>query len=120
VYVQDLEWFVETYTDIYMMIPIDPDLKKIKAVKLIGTPRGNKLFYSELYGIPLENFYDGAIDDLLKMSAKGRIEAFLHERASTLTMIKQLKIENIHYRLYDRNLRASLAVRNDAKGNELK
>lgn len=119
-YAQDIDWSIEAYTDIYMTKKIDPDLEKVKTVKLIGTPRGNKEFYSEIFGIPVENFYDGDIDNLLKMLANGRLNAFLFERASTMSTIQRLGLKGIHYRLYDGSIRAGFAVRKDDKGNMLK
>ncbi len=119
-YAQDVKWSLETYSDIYMMTPVDPDLKKIKRIEPIGTPRGNKEFFSEMFGIPIKNFYGGTIENLLRMLAKGRIKAFIFERASTMTMIKKLKIKNVYYRFYGKDIGASFAVRKDKEGNEIK
>lgn len=95
------------------------DPVKFKADKFIGTPRGNEEFFSELYHIPIDHFYIGNLDNLLKMLGAGRIDIFLFERASTMTYVKKIAIKNVFYKNIDM-LGASLAVRKDEGGSKLK
>ncbi len=91
-----------------------------KTLKKIGTPRGNEGFFSELYGIPIKQFYHKtAMDNLVKLLKKGRIDVILFERASTMTSIQTHGYQNIFYRKMD-TLPASFAVRKNKKGIKLK
>ncbi len=82
-------------------------------------PLGNKEFLSALSGIPVSKFYEGKIENLMKMLELGRIDLFIFERASSMTTIKKLKIKGVYYH-YSTKLAASLAVRKDKKGSKLK
>lgn len=119
-YAQDLKWGIVTITDIYGLNKADIGPNKYKTLKLIGTPKGNKEVYNEIFGIPLENFYEGDMDTLLKMLEKGKLNAYIFERASTMYSIKKLKLKNIQYRMLDDSIRASFAVRKDERGNKLR
>lgn len=117
-YAQETIFTIDSQTDLYV---IDENkLKDISKLK-IGIPRGNEDFASEVLGVPKENFYLGAIDNLLPMLKAGRIDAFWFERASTMETIKKLKLTNIFYMaLPSTPIAAGLAVKKDAKGTALK
>ncbi|MCP4133238.1 MAG: transporter substrate-binding domain-containing protein [bacterium] len=117
-YAQEIDFNIATRTDLY--VTDKSKYKNIKKLK-IGIPRGNENFASQLLGIPIENFYVGELESLLKMLKSGRIDAFWFERASTMSTLKKLKIADIYYKKYpQRQIPASLAVRKDKKGMELK
>ena len=120
VYAQELNWSINAPLDIYSMDKGNLHPDKFKTLKKIGTPRGNEGFFSEVYGIPIEQFYSsGDIGSLLKMMKKGRIDIFLFERASTMTKIQEIGIKNVFYRNID-IIPASFGVRKDKQGTELK
>ena len=119
-YAQELNWGIGGRTDIYGM---DKDLilhGDLKSIKPIGTPRGNEEFFSNLFGIPLANFHTGNLDNLIPMLKLKRIDAFIFERASTMSTINKLMIKDVYYRMINDSLRASFAVRKDEQGNILK
>jgi polar amino acid transport system substrate-binding protein len=119
-YAQDLKWGIVTITDIFGLHKEDIAPDKYKALKMIGTPKGNKEVYHEIFGIPLQNFYEADMDTLLKMLENGKLNAYIFERASTMYTIKKLKLKNIQYRMLDDSIRASFAVRKDERGNKLR
>lgn len=118
-YAQDLAWSIPTVTDIYAMKKETIEPNSFTAIKIIGTPRGNKEFFSEQYNIPLAKLYEGDLDNLLRMMNVGRIDAFIFERASTMGTLKQLKIEGVYYKTLQ-TIGASFGIRKDAQGNALK
>ncbi len=118
-YAMDLNWSVESKTDVYVVNKSYLQGSGYKKMR-IGAPRGNKEFYSELFAIPVERFYDGDLANLLKMLAKGRIDAFIFERASTMTTIRKYKIKNVYYKNINATLRPGFAVRKNKRGSELK
>ncbi len=119
-YAQDINWRINTFTDLYGINKANTDQSRLKTYKKIGTPRGNIEFFSELLGIPAKQFYAGQLGNLLMMLKKGRIDVFIFERASTMSTIKELKIKNIYYNVADVSVPAGLAVRTDKKGEKLK
>ncbi len=119
-YAQELNWSIDTKSDLYAMSIDNLDPKNI-GLESLGVPFGNKEFHSEITGIPLEKFREGYLENLLKMLAFGRIDAFTFERASTMSTIIQLKIPNVYYRqLPPVIIPSSLAVRDDQDGDQLK
>jgi polar amino acid transport system substrate-binding protein len=119
-FAQELDFFIKTCTDLYTTKSININNIALKEIPVIGTPLGNKEFFSSMLSIPIENFKEGAIENLFKMLSAGRIDAFLFERASSMTTVKNLKLKNIYYTLIDGDLDASLAVKNDKNGSILK
>ncbi|WP_338637070.1 substrate-binding periplasmic protein [Spirobacillus cienkowskii] len=119
-FAQELDFYIPTCLDLYMTKPINIKNNELKKISIIGTPLGNKDFFGNMFDIPIKNFKEGTIENLFKMLSAGRIDAFLFERASSMTTIKQLKINNIYYSLLDGELDASLAVKNDKNGSILK
>lgn len=119
VYAQELDWSLPTISDIYAMKQEIVNREPLSSINVIGTPRGNKEFFSEFMAIPMEKFYEGKLDNLLKMMNDNRIEAFIFERASTIETLKKLKIEGVYYKKID-TIGASFAMRNDTHGQILK
>lgn len=119
-YAQDLDWAIKAITDIYSVKKERISKEAMANLKTIGTPRGNQDFYSEQFGIPLDRFHEGNIDNLLKMLQIERIEAFIFERASTMATLRNLGIDNVCYRTLDDSISASFGVRKDAAGQKLK
>jgi len=118
VYAEELDFNIGVKADIY--VKDKAKLKDIKKLK-IGTPRGNETFASDLLGIQVKNFHPGDLENLLRMLSAGRIDAFWFERASTMSTLEKLKIKNIYYEENPKeSINASLAVKKDKKGRELK
>lgn len=118
-YAQELEWSVPTNLDIFATDKNRLKPEVYKTLEPIGTPRGNKEFIAEVFGIPVDNFYEGSIDNLLKMLKMGRIEAFAFERASTMSTIKDLNLDGIYYK-HGFDISAGFAVPADSSGTRLK
>lgn len=117
-YAQELPFKIPTRNAIFSM---NSDHFNEITKKKIGVPRGNEAFLSEMTGIPIENFYLGEIENLLKMLNAGRIDLFWFEFGATMSTIKSLNIQNVHYLEYpEQQINAGLAVRKDEKGNKLK
>jgi len=115
-YAKDLNWSIPAIVDLYSLKKIS--IKNYKKIKRIGVPRGNKEFFSELFKIPLENFIEGSLENLVAMLKRGRLNAVLFERAAIMSTIKKQKLSKIHYLKID-TLEASFAVRIDTKGKKL-
>jgi len=117
-YAQELDWNMETRSDLFAIS--DYKFNKINNL-LIGIPRGNKEFAAELLGLPVKNFYESSIENLLEMLQKGRIDAFWFERASTMTMLKKLNISNVFYMKMPKDtIPVGIAVQKNDKGLQLK
>lgn len=117
-YAQEINLQIETKTDLYVMN--EKKFENYKNLK-IGIPRGNEIFASDLLGIPVENFYVGELESLLKMLEAGRIDAFWFERSSTMKTIEKLKIKNVYYEnIPSESIFAGLAVQKNAFGNDLR
>ncbi len=117
-YGQELNWSVLTKIDVYSVKKGNVGIDKYKTLSIIGTPRGNKEFLSGVLGIPLEQFYEGNLENLLGMLEKGRIDALLFERASTQTSIKKIKMKNVYYAEV-MDVAASFAVQKTPQGTIL-
>lgn len=118
-YAIELDWHIPAKIDIYSIDKTKLDLLDINENFKIGTPRGNEGFLSEITGIPEGRFYNGSIDNLLKMLELKRIDIFIFERSSTMTHIEKLKIKNIFYKNID-IVSAGFAVQNNKNGIILK
>ncbi len=118
-YAQEINWSVPAVCDFYAR---DKAVLNNPKQHQLGTPRGNGGFFSELLGIPMEQFYEARLENLLKMLYKGRssVEVFIFERGSTMSTIKKLQLTDVYYADAELNLRASLAVGKSNKGYRLK
>ena len=119
-FAQELDWSLQTMTDLYALTPEKLQPAYYKHQGTIGTPRGNEEFFAELYDIPLKNFFPyGDIKSLLKMLNAKRIDLFLFERASSMTAIKSINLPRVYYRQID-SIPVSMAVQKNPAGKELK
>ncbi len=118
-YAADLDWKVKSVTDLYGTSIEKIELNHFRELFRIGTPLGNKAFFSEVFDIPLEKFNEGKLENLLMLKLN-RIDVFIFERASTMSTLKKLKIKEIVYNTLDDNAPASLAVRRDIPGMRLR
>ncbi len=119
-YAQELNWSIDTKSDLYATTKTKLNPENIGENRL-GVPFGNKEFFSEITGIPLEKFKEGHLENLLEMLKLGRLDAVTFERASTMSTIKRLKIPNAYYKQFPPVIiPAGLAVKVDQKGNQLK
>ena len=117
----DFDWGVPTANGIFTLDDKDIDLNALRKIKKLGTPRGNKEFFNEVFGIPKENFYEAAIPSLMRMLKKGRINAFFFERTATMLTIKELKLSGIHYQILPGEaVDATMSIQNTTRGKELK
>lgn len=117
-YAQEVNWSIGVATDYYSL-----DKEKLKSPEkyTIGTPSGNAKFYSEILGIPVDNFFEGELENLLRMLAVDReIDIFLFERGSTMSKIKELNLKNIYYKEIPLSIDASMAVRKSEEGDQLR
>ncbi len=119
-FAQELDWSKPTYTDLYAKKTGMFQPGALKNTKRIGVPRGNEGFFSELLDIPEENFIAGSdMDSLLKMLDRNEINAFIFERASTMSSLQRLGIAGIRYRKL-KEIPIGFAVRKDQQGADLK
>jgi len=120
VYAKELDWKIKAISAMFSTIEANVEPDEFKILPRIGTPYGNKDFFSELFEIPLENFKESNLDNLLKMLSAERIDGFIFERFSTMTSLIKLDIKNIFYKNMEPSVDASCAIRNDTEGIELR
>lgn len=118
-YARELEFNILAHVDIISLTNDFSDFKSDQSRKMIGTPRGNEEFFSEIYNIPLNNFYTGELESLMLMLKKGRIKYLLFDRAS-LKRYSQKYIQSKVYFKYLGDLGAGFAVSNSKEGLQLK
>ncbi len=94
---RELDWHFDTRSDLYALEPENLDPDNLEAL-IIGVPRGNGEFFSELTGVPVDQFRESSLTNLARMLATGRVDALLFERASTFDTLSRLGIEGVHYR----------------------
>jgi polar amino acid transport system substrate-binding protein len=115
----ELNWHIDTHVDFFSL---NKDYFNIEQLPdgSIGTLIGNKEFFSEIINVPVIKFVEvSSLKQLVKMLALGRLSVILFERVSTMSTIKELKIENIYYKEMG-IVPASLAVLNSKEGLMLK
>ena len=116
-YARELAWELPTQSDIYVL---DPELLPAERLPSldIGVPLGNAEFFSELLELPVEQFTESSLVNLVQMLATGRIDALLFERASTTETLREQGISGVHYRRVF-SIPAGFAVRADEPGQAL-
>lgn len=116
-YARELDWRLDTRADLFSYSPelLDGDDWRARRV---GTPWGNAPFFSELTGVELNAFVESSLGSLARMLRSKRIKAVLFERVSTMTTIRELDLEGIHYRNLFR-IPAGLAVADTKRGRAL-
>ena len=116
---QELKWSIPTRMDFYSKYR--QRLNDPKRYK-IGTPRGNAAFTSEVLSLPLGQFYETKLENLLRMLIKDRddVQVVVFERATTMSTIRHLKLQGIYYKNVGLGVKAGLAVAKTNTGDELK
>lgn len=115
----ELEWHINTRVDFFAL-----ERKYFSIEQLpdgsIGTLLGNADFFAEIINVPTTKFVEVTdLEQLVKMLALGRLKVILFERASTMSTINALNIDNIYYKNMG-IVPASLAVPNTEEGIKLK
>lgn len=93
----ELDWHFDTRSDLFVLDAENLHPGKLESM-VIGVPRGNSGFFSELTGVPRDRFRESGLTNLARMLATGRVDALLFERASTFDTLARLNIEGVHYR----------------------
>lgn len=115
----DLDWEIETTSDLFSFDIRHFDLA-IMAKKRIGTTLGNADFFAEEIGLPADYFIEVAsLNQLVDMFIGGRIDVLLFERASVMTLLQERNIDKVYYQTIGM-VPASIGVRNDEEGKQLK
>lgn len=116
-YAHELDWRLETHADLYV---IDEELLVGSALPglQIGVPFGNAEFFAELTDLPVSQFTESSLVNLVQMLARGRIDALLFERASTFRTLQAQNVVEVHYKRVF-SIPAGFAVRDDAAGRVL-
>lgn len=118
-YAQELNWQIETTSDLFSFDPLYFDYKNIKPLR-IGTTSGNAAFFAQQIGIDKSYFLEvRSLEQAVNMLIKHRIDVLLFERASVMTLLEQKKIHHVHYKSIG-IIPASMAVNNDENGLKLK
>ena len=118
-YAQELNWKIDTTSDLFVFNRKFLDLAKIKRER-IGTTLGNAHFFAEILGIEKERFIEVKdLGNLVSMFQRGRIDVLLFERASVMTLLQQRNIKGVFYQSIG-NIPASIAVAKTPAGDRLK
>ncbi len=118
-YAVELDWQIETTSDLFSLTPKYLDLKEISAKK-IATTTGNAGFLAEQMGVDASLLLEVRnLHQLVNMLLKGRIDVLVFERASVMTLLKQENTYGVYYQSIG-SIPASMAVRNDEMGLALK
>ena len=118
-YAQELDWIVETTSDIFVFDHQYFDLGKLKNGR-IGTTLGNADFLAKQMDIPRDKFIQTAtMRQLIDMFVKRRIDVLVFERVSVMTLLQEQKITGVYYQSIGK-VPASLGVYKNASGDELK
>jgi polar amino acid transport system substrate-binding protein len=119
-YAVDVDWYVTTKIDFYSKKKENLSGDLYKSLGKIGTLRGNEQFFSEVFGIPVKNFFLNELDNLVKMMNSNRIDGIFFERSASMSTIQKLNVKDIHYKLIDDSIKASFAVNKNSNGMRLK
>lgn len=118
-YAQDLNWQINTTSDLFAFDPQFLTVQNIKSGR-IGTTLGNAHFFADILGIEKERFVEvKELGHLISLFKRGRVDVMLFERASVMTLLQQRKIENVYYKSIG-NIPASIAVAKTPAGDKLK
>ena len=118
-YASELNWGINTHVDFFALNENHFDIEQLSDGS-IGTLTGNAEFFSEIINVPASKFVEvSSLEQLVRMLSLGRLKVILFERASTITTIAALKIDNIYYKNMG-IVPASLAVSNTPQGLKLK
>ncbi|MGB1261412.1 MAG: hypothetical protein ACPG52_00765 [Cognaticolwellia sp.] len=118
-YANELNWGINTHVDFFSLHEKHFDIEQLSDGS-IGTLTGNAEFFAEIINVPAAKFIEvSSLAQLVRMLSLGRLKVILFERASTITAIAALKIDNIYYKNMG-VVPASLAVSNSPQGIKLK
>ena len=118
-YGQELDWMINTTSDIFAFDRQNFDLSKLKKGR-IGTTLGNADFFAKQMDIPRDKFIQTAtMDQLVNMFIKRRIDVLVFERVSVMTLLQEQKVAGVYYQSIGK-VPASLAVYKDVSGDKLK
>jgi polar amino acid transport system substrate-binding protein len=118
-YAQELDWIIDTTSDIFSFDRQNFDLSKLKKGR-IGTTLGNADFFAKQMNIPRDKFIQTAtLEQLVNMLVKRRIDVLVFERVSVMTLLQEQKVTGVYYQSIGK-VPASLAVYKNASGDKLK
>jgi len=118
-YAQELDWIVDTTSDIFVFDRQSFNLGKLKQGR-IGTTLGNADFFSNQMGVPREKFIQTAtLRQLVDMFVKRRIDVLVFERVSVMTLLQEKKVAGVYYQSIGK-VPASLGVFKNPSGDKLK
>lgn len=116
-YAHELDWQIETRADLFSHSSalLEGDTWREHR---IGAPWGNAAFFSDMTELSVDRFVESSLPSLARMLRSQRIDVLLFERMSTMTTVKKLGLEGIHYRnLYE--IPAGFAVADSDRGRTL-
>jgi polar amino acid transport system substrate-binding protein len=118
-YAQELNWKIDTTSDIFSLELKFFDLSKLKKGR-IGTTLGNADFFSEQLEIPLNKFIQtSTLRQLVDMLIKRRIDVLVFERVSVMTLLQEKNMTDVYYQSIGK-VPASIAVFRSQEGEKLK
>ncbi|GLX77531.1 hypothetical protein tinsulaeT_08710 [Thalassotalea insulae] len=118
-YALELDWQIQTTSDLFALQPQFLSIEQIKE-KRIGTTSGNAVFLAQQLGIDASMFVEvRALEQLVDMLIKGRIDVLLFERASVMTLLAEKGVYGVYYQSIAQ-VPASIAVSNNEQGKALK
>jgi polar amino acid transport system substrate-binding protein len=118
-YALELDWHLPTQVDLYWTHPESHD-ENFSKLNRIGTQRGNGNFLAARYQLEPDRFFEADLPQLVKMLVRNRLDGIIFERASTMSTIRTLDADGIHYRQLDKRIAIGLAVRKSDDGALLK
>ncbi len=118
-YAQELNWMIDTTSDIFTFERKFFDLSILKKGR-IGTTTGNADFFAKQMKIPRDKFIQTAtLRQLVDMLLKRRIDVLVFERVSVMTLFQEKKMSGVYYQSIGK-VPASFAVYKNSDGEKLK
>jgi polar amino acid transport system substrate-binding protein len=118
-YAQDLNWQIDTTSDIFSFDRRHFDLSKLKEGR-IGTTLGNADFFAAQMNISRDRFIQTAtMRQLIGMFVKRRIDVLVFERVSVMTLLQEKNVAGVYYQSIGK-IPASIAVYQNDVGGQLK
>ncbi len=116
-YARELDWRIDARADLFSHSPALLENETWREHR-IGTPWGNAAFFSDMTGLSVDRFVESSLPSLARMLRSQRIDVLLFGRMSTMTTVRTLGLEGIHYRnLYE--IPAGFAVADSERGRNL-
>ena len=118
-YAQELNWMIDTSSDIFTFEREFFDLSTLKKGR-IGTTTGNADFFAMQMSIPRDKFIQTAtLRQLVDMLVMRRIDVLVFERVSVMTLLQEKKMSGVYYQSIGK-IPASIAVYKNPEGQKLK